>query len=173
MVNGNRIVAKPSYAFDIETLLSESQARSLLLVGKDTEELLRDYLAQKDFLHQNCALTVITDDFLERMQELGRFDVAVVAGALETLSREDGAQLIARLRDLHTPRFCVVLSPPGTGEPAVWQSNDFFGLGLRLVNSYEDGTRLFKYDIATYKKTPDWFNADGWANPELWDKYRW
>lgn len=33
--------------------------------------------------------------------------------------------------------------------------------------------RLYEFDIAHYKKTPDWLNSKGWANPRNWDKYRW
>ncbi|WP_322520450.1 DUF6231 family protein [Guyparkeria halophila] len=32
---------------------------------------------------------------------------------------------------------------------------------------------IYLFDIETYKRTPDWLNARHWANPELWDKYRW
>jgi hypothetical protein len=29
------------------------------------------------------------------------------------------------------------------------------------------------FDVGSYKATPDWLNARHWANPQLWDKYRW
>lgn len=31
----------------------------------------------------------------------------------------------------------------------------------------------YQFDIDNYKNTPDWLNANQWANPELWDKHRW
>ena len=42
---------------------------------------------------------------------------------------------------------------------------------IRAANS--EANRLFGYDVGTYKTTPDWLNADHWANPELWNKHRW
>jgi len=32
---------------------------------------------------------------------------------------------------------------------------------------------VYLFDIHDYKETPDWLNARHWANPEMWDKYRW
>ena len=35
------------------------------------------------------------------------------------------------------------------------------------------GVTLYVYDVSTYKRTPAWLNANGWAHPELWNKHRW
>ena len=80
-----------------------------------------------------------------------------------------------RLRDLLTKQFCVVV-PVGEDwsiNTSSWENNELLGLGLSVVNQYEyeQGLMvLYKYDIATYKKTPEWLNADNWANPQFWDK---
>jgi hypothetical protein len=57
-----------------------------------------------------------------------------------------------------------------------WLLNDLFSFALKKVASYPcNGIEygLFTYHIDDYKKTPDWLNADNWANPEMWGKYRW
>jgi len=58
-----------------------------------------------------------------------------------------------------------------------WHLTDLFSFALSKVASYlqEDQTEigLFKYNINDYKKTPDWLNADNWANPQMWGKYWW
>jgi len=51
-----------------------------------------------------------------------------------------------------------------------------FSFALKKVAIYEHNDKkfgLFKYNISDYKTTPDWLNADNWANPEMWGKYWW
>lgn len=45
-------------------------------------------------------------------------------------------------------------------------------VSLGFTRQAADGP-VYLFDIETYKRTPDWLNARHWANPELWDKYRW
>ena len=56
-----------------------------------------------------------------------------------------------------------------------------------MINSKNDDKRLFElgflktpdidviftYNLESYNKKRNWNNADGWANPENFDKYRW
>ena len=168
------------YTFAIETLLAESQPRSILIVGSsDLRSIVSDYLEQVRFLRSQCGVTVMShESVLDELPEHGRFDIAVVAGALEHMDKTAGRKLLAALRDVHAARFCAAV-PVGrewAGMSSQWQPGDFFALGLTLLDKYatDDGSiHLYKYDIATYKKTPDWLNARDWANPEMWDKYRW
>lgn len=167
------------YIFDIGTLLAESQPRSILIIGLHGDEVIADYLEQKRFLNQDCQVRILPPhDALEQLQATDRFDIGIVADTLEHMEKKAAGNLIARLRDLHTARFCVI-APMGddwSEHRSHWMAADFLGYGMILVNAYthEDGVRhMYKYDIATYKKTPEWLSAKDWANPELWDKYRW
>ncbi len=59
---------------------------------------------------------------------------------------------------------------------SVWKTADLLGYGMKLVSRYDIDSKpvhLYKYDITTYKKKPEWLNPTNWANPELWDKFRW
>jgi hypothetical protein len=99
-----------------------------------------------------------------------RFDLVWVDGVLEQESKDAGLRLLCRLRDFHTARLYVRAL---LGD---WQENDFFALGMeRLATTpTQAGTLvLFGFDLLTYKKAPEWFNAKYWAHPELWDKYPW
>jgi hypothetical protein len=167
------------YAFDIETLLNESLPESILAIGPNTGKLVADYVEQKRFLKRPCEVSTIEDgDLLAQLEALCRFDIGIVMDMLQHMDKSRGCQLIARLRDLHTPRFCVVV-PMGAdwqGHESHWEPADLLGLGMSRVNVHQHDDKpvhVYKYDIATYKKTPDWLNAKDWANPELWDKYRW
>lgn len=100
-----------------------------------------------------------------------RFDLAIVADTLERLPDEAAAQLIGRLRDLHTQRF-LALVPMG----GVWTNTTMIAYGLKRCARFDaDDTTygLYRFNIYDYKETPDWLNARYWAHPERWGKARW
>lgn len=165
--------------FDIETLVSTSSPDSVLVVGASADGVIADYRSQRQLLGRPCHLEFVhRDRIMESLSALGRFDTGIVVDTLEFLDRQRAGQLIARLRDLHTSRFCVLV-PIGDDWKALnsnWSGADFLAYGMKLVNRYQATAgmlHLYKYDIASYKSTPDWLNSRNWANPELWNKYRW
>lgn len=168
------------HSFDIETLLNESQPQSILIVGDaQARDLTEEYARQMAFLKRSCEVTVIDPDrAVDELEGRQRFDLGIVIDALERMEKTQAGYLIARLRDLYTARFCALV-PIGTawaGLRSYWEPSDLYAFGMSLVNRYQEGDKpldLYKFDIATYKKTPDWLNAKDWANPQLWDKYRW
>lgn len=160
---------------DITEELEASAPRSALVIDPEPDHALAAYGAG----HPDCRITHLDGgDPLARLASLGRFEVAVVARVLEHMNKAEAGRLIARLRDLNTPRLLVVV-PAGsrwTGLASTWEQADLISYGLSLVREREmDGKplQLYKFDISDYTRTPDWLNPDNWANPELWDKYRW
>lgn len=158
---------------DIEDQLDARPPGCALVIDPHPNHILSAYAAR----HPDCRVTRLDEgDPLARLASLGRFDVGVVANTLEHMDKTGAGRLIARLRDLNAPRLFVVV-PGGRREPAgTWEEADMIAYGLSLVGERErDGKpmKLYKFDIADYKKNPDWLNPDHWANPELWDKYRW
>ncbi|SEO53486.1 hypothetical protein SAMN04488052_101581 [Aquisalimonas asiatica] len=103
-----------------------------------------------------------------RLPDLGRQDLVLVGG-LESLARKDGEILLSRLRDVYARRVLARVVLGGT-----WQQKDMTAFGFTRLAEMEpaDGV-LYGFDVASYKTTPDWLNPRFWANPELWDKYRW
>jgi hypothetical protein len=170
-------MTKP-YCFDIETLLNECQPQSLLLVGAGARPVAERYREQKRSLGRECHVDEISPDTpLESLEQ--RYDMGVITDTIEYMEKRDAYLLLSRLRDLHTARFCAVVRL-GSDWPdlaSTWTRNELLGIGMMLVNSYEPDSgrrlQLYKYDIATYKPTPRWLNPEDWANPELWNKYRW
>lgn len=166
------------YCFDIETLLNECQPGSVLVVGGGADTAVDNYREQKQQLGRECYVERLAPgavvDSLEQ-----RYDMGVVTDTIEYIDKRNAVLLLSRLRDLYTARFCAAVRV-GDDWPDVtstWTRNELLGIGMMLVNSYEDDAsrvlHLYKYDIATYKPTPGWLNPDDWANPELWNKYRW
>ena len=79
--------------------------------------------------------------------------------------------VIAHLRDFLSLEL-YVLHPGDVME----QTRRMGVLGLRCLEILDAGGRpwgLNHFSLKAYKKTPDWLNDRFWANPRLWDKFRW
>ncbi|MDR9406012.1 MAG: DUF6231 family protein [Spiribacter sp.] len=104
--------------------------------------------------------------------ELPATDLAVVDADI-ALPAEELTELLARLRDL-LARQVLVIAP--TQAQTTFNHAGLIGLGFQRWTSpgaEQPERRWYRFDIRDYKSTPDWLNARHWANPELWDKYRW
>ncbi len=163
--------------FDIETLINSAQPSRILLLGNIQPAFLDEYVAQKQVIGQECDITHIDTDNLNDLWALNeRFDVGLALNLFENIDRVTGYQILSRLRDVLTPQYCIALPLAEQSPNSSWQLTDLFSFALSKVNSYEQTEpklTLFKYNIDDYKKTPDWLNADNWANPQLWGKYWW
>lgn len=110
---------------------------------------------------------------LAQLEDLERFDVALVADALEQLDTDTAEQLLGRLRNLHSAHLLVVVT-----DAAALSRNQLFGLGLVQTARFEHraddrALNLYSYDIASYNHVREWNNPRFWANPEMWGKYWW
>ncbi|HYW91643.1 MAG TPA: DUF6231 family protein [Gammaproteobacteria bacterium] len=158
---------------ELLSLAAQYHPATLLTVGAEARRLMQEYAPPEE-----CRQTHMDgEQALRELTLSDRFDFALVAGALERLPDERAVVLLSRLRDVHTQRFAVLYPRPGDA-PAEhpWQPNDFLAMGLFRYEDYalKSGTwTLYTFDIATYKRTPDWLSPRNWAHPELWDKYRW
>jgi len=147
----------------LNTLLDKELIGTLLLFSQQdfTQQLQR---AERSVHYATPA---------EQEQMSRSADFAVLADCLEHMSKKEGMALIARLRDVQTRRVLVDVA---CSSASVWEQIDFIGLGFQCVARYElDGTahEVYAFDLRHYKPAPDWLNATFWANPELWDKFRW
>lgn len=168
-------MSPPVYADDVTRLLEQIEPRSILLLDLATSRICSPYLQKQP----DCKLDRLTNnDVMKQLQTRGRYDFCFVANVLERTEKTVAGQVLARLRDLHAVRLFVVV-PVGeewSGLESAWEMADFLAYGMRLLHSYEqDGKpiQMYKFDMADYKRTPDWLNARHWAHPERWDKERW
>ena len=153
------------------------QPKRLIAVGGDAPRLLRDYV---DAETRSELEIVETGDAAERLLSLQserRYDFALVAGFLENVDSATGSAVIARLRDVLAQRLCVLVeSGKAAGGETPWSDAELSAFGLTLLSRLdEEGgqARLYGFDIASYKRTPDWLSPKHWAHPELWGKFRW
>lgn len=150
---------------DVHGLLDRHRPARVAALGPLANDIVAAYRfprqAQFEHLAPSCAA----------LADRGRYDFALLAPAGGKLGREGGA-LIARLRDLQAARLAVIVH----FEPEGWQEADLRALGLSVDAHYGEGSEalaLCTYDVATYKRTPEWLNPRHWAHPERWNKARW
>ncbi len=163
---------------DLLLRLEAIKPKSLLAVGRGADRAFARYLER----HPGCLVERVPvsagKDPVQRLQALGRFDFGFLCGVLEYLDKEAAYGLIARVRDVHVPRFCVLVPEETSADDyrSRWSDADFLELGMTLVDRFsEEGQvqSLYGFDIASYKSTPDWLSPRDWAHPELWGKHRW
>ncbi|MBA1147173.1 hypothetical protein H0Z60_08870 [Ectothiorhodospiraceae bacterium WFHF3C12] len=153
----------------IPALVSQAGPRRLLAVGSLARDLVAPGIADA------TELTTIPAAGAEKaLAEKGHQDMAVIAGELNELTPHGAAQMLSQLRDLYAAWVIVVTDRDAP--PAGLTRKDLVGLGFSLLGDAMHGdnpVHVYEFDMATYKTTPDWLNSRYWANPELWDKYRW
>lgn len=169
---------------DIETLINVAQPNSIVIIGDIDEYLFINYQTQKKVLGHEVELTFLNpkqnNSYATIFNTTKQFDLAVAANIFEHADHMTGTNIISRLRDVVSKQFCIALAVGSSqinNQPTTtWQLGDLFALGLQRVANYKHYKQtfgLFKFNINNYKKTPDWLNADNWANPEMWGKYSW
>ena len=164
--------------FDITVLLETVCPERLLIIGESLFSLSDDYQRQCQLIKKTCKITKVSASIgISNFSLSTRYDLAILGGLLENNLQIENEQLIARLRDLYTPRLILIADLEKTD----WQENDLFGLGFNrftpiknLENSNSKANFVvYQYNIDCYKRTPDWFNPKNWANPNLWNKFWW
>lgn len=156
----------------LAAVLDSQRPTSLLLVCTQPLPALTQWCAA-----HNCTLTAIADcDPLPALDDLGRFDLALVAEQLELMNRHAGEELLGRLRNLHSDVVAVLYQPQHAPEHLRWSRRDFIAMGLRLTGRCardDHEAVLHTYQLAHYNFARHWNNPRYWANPENWGKYWW
>ena len=90
--------------------------------------------------------------------------LALGIDALNGLNTQQAQHLISQTRLYVAPRILLAVRPDcALGEDM------FRALGFVLsATGTPEKTRIYYYDLDTYKTVPDWLNARFWAHPERW-----
>ncbi|MDR9433086.1 MAG: DUF6231 family protein [Spiribacter sp.] len=148
----------------LEQTLAELAPQQLLVIS-DAPELTQTAKAYAPGCTHGAATNLDSVDWPS-------VDLAIVDGDIE-LDSAHAIQLVSRLRDVYA-RQVLVIAPSTPRQPL--NRSVLIGLGFhrRPIEGPTTSTRhWYSFDLAHYKTTPDWLNARHWANPELWDKFRW
>lgn len=110
-------------------------------------------------------------DALLTLPELPIQDLVAIGRTLETMDCRSGDQLLAGLRDLYARRILLRLDP----NSGCWDHQRVMAFGFQrlFTLTHEPHTTYYGFDLGNYKVTPDWLNPKNWANPEMFDRYRW
>ena len=163
-------------AKEIVQIISSLNPKSLLLIGPEEDLRLKE-LINENF---NGIIDCIFDsDPVSKLEAHERYDLVYLYG-LEKYEKQTGMHLIASLRDIHAVHFFLII-PYGSqwnteGVRSNWSLKELIACGFHQHRHYgEAGKQLYMYrfELSDYKTTPDWLNSKYWANPDLFDKYRW
>ncbi len=91
-------------------------------------------------------------------------ELALGVDALDGLDAQHAQQLINQVRLYVSPRLLLVAH-----EACALDESLFRALGFSLsLDDPASRTRVYYYDLDTYKSVPDWLNSRFWAHPERW-----
>jgi hypothetical protein len=142
---------------EITRLFPSQQFDSILLIS-DTE--------QADTGHVQGVTSYTLEQALDPERLSGKWDLLIIQFADIHPEQPEIQQLIGRCRDILARRLAILLEEA----PSAKVRQQLIGLGLHQLPGYAG---VFYHDLYDYKPTPDWLNNRFWANPELWNKYRW
>lgn len=157
------MLLSPQIESDLRKRIAAVHPRSVLGVGRAIESLLRahtraDPACRKIRLGADCDV--------DTLQTVTHADLGLVV--LAELDPRQAPEFLARLRDTVAARLWLLAAPD-----TPYSDTELVALGFSRIHAYADGSRLFEFDLASYKRDPDWLSPDAWANPQRWNKERW
>ena len=150
--------------------LEQEKPATVLVVAREIPACVARFAGQRA---DTAVHHVVFESLKKSISNLGRFDFVVVCDTLEWLSRTDGEQMIARLRDIHS-KLLWVLVPSSNSDS--FGPADAVAHGLRMVNPAKFAScsvQFYEFGFEFYKPVPQWLNSENWANPDRWNKDRW
>ena len=91
--------------------------------------------------------------------------LALGINALNGLSAQQAQHLISQTRLYAASRILLAVQPNCALDTEMFRA---LGFTLHATDTAEN-TRIYYYDLDTYKTVPDWLNARYWAHPERWE----
>ena len=171
---------EPNAAARLCDRLIESSPASLLVVG-----LRPALLAPFTSTRAGCAVRHV--DWSQRpsetptraaLESATRHELGLVVCADRPFEKPDASAIIAALRDVYAQKTWVVAreATSATSGRLEWARDELTALGLSASAAALDDEgviKLYAFDVASYKRTPEWLNSRGWAHPQMWNKQRW
>ncbi len=157
-------------------IISRLNPKSLLLIGPEENPDLKELININFNGRLNC---IVNADPIRKLDAGERYDLVYLYG-LEKFDKQTGLHLIASLRDIHAMHLFVVIPCGRQWDTqdfrSEWLPGDLIACGMHQHRLFGEAGRqllLYRFELSDYKTTPDWLNSKYWANPELFDKYRW
>lgn len=141
-----------------------------LIIGETTQPVV----AQIQTLDKAIDWQVFSQQAFSHHTFNKRYDLAVIILSNDVST---DTQIIQRCRDLFA-KHCLVVQNLSKTTPSV----DMMSFGFSRLHAqpiienqqnYQESYQVWQFNLFDYKHLPDWFNSKFWANPELWNKFRW
>ncbi|MEM9404105.1 MAG: DUF6231 family protein [Pseudomonadota bacterium] len=97
------------------------------------------------------------------LADLGSLGLVVVTDQIEHMSPDEARHLLARLRDRHAG-YLIVHDPN-----RVFPTVDYLALGFEV----DKLPACYVFDASASSRQREWNNAENWANPENFNRFRW
>jgi hypothetical protein len=108
----------------------------------------------------------------QQLQTVSPVDLAVISHLTESLDKATAQQWLGMIKNRYAPHV-LLISHPEIAKTMGWNLTDYLAMGFHHIGGTEDGLQIFSYAIENYQPKRDWLNSRFWANPEMYDKYRW
>ncbi len=144
--------------------IKQFQSGAILAVGNMAIAICQELLSANTVLLMNPFN-------LEQLAKLGSVDIALVSDVTEVLTKPQAMEWLGILRNHHTQHIMVISNKINENSKG-WQLTDYLSLGLKYHGDYS-GKSIFSYTIENYHSKHDWLNNSFWANPKMYNKYRW
>ncbi|MEM7293131.1 MAG: DUF6231 family protein [Pseudomonadota bacterium] len=154
-------------AATVNDLCAANSPQSILIAGLDAQALT--HCCQSAM----AGAQVTRSESISAVELEARFDLAILLGISASVASDTGAALIARLRDVQASHLVVALLLEGNPD---WDEASLRSLGLKRLRcdkADEGQLAIYDFTLSNYKSTPKWLNNKHWANPDLWDRFRW
>ncbi|KKM22836.1 hypothetical protein LCGC14_1621280 [marine sediment metagenome] len=108
----------------------------------------------------------------QQLEDISAVDLAIISELTESLSKPLAQAWLGTIKNYYAPHI-ILISHPTLAAKHNWQFTDYLAMGFKHIAGSQDGLRIFSYAIENYQPKRDWLNSRFWANPEMYDKYRW
>ncbi len=155
----------------VTDVLNGVAPRTVAAIGSDAQTLINPWLES----NRETSVMQFSDSREFLAHPSFSVEWSLICGCLEDLTDAEGSEFLGRLRNLSSPKFCLLIED----RHPIWNARSLAGFAIEQLAqepfALPSGqlVRAFGYDLTTYKRTPDWLNADFWANPGRWNKDFW
>jgi hypothetical protein len=108
----------------------------------------------------------------QQLQTIQPVDLAVISHLVESMAKTKAEQWLGMIKNRYAPHV-LLISHPEIAKNQGWLLTDYLAMGFRHIGGSEDGLQIFSYAIENYQPKRDWLNSRFWANPDMYNKYRW
>lgn len=158
---------KESYALSslLAPVIREFNPTSILTAGQTAAACLQN---DNDTVLQHLN----TPYSQQQLMEIEPVDLAIISHLTESMNKIPARHWLGTIKNRYAPHI-ILISHPQLAQKNGWQLTDYLAMGMKHIAGTENGLQIFSYAIENYQPKREWLNSRFWANPDLYDKYRW